>query len=152
MKPEGIDFPGVLNKIVNSEARITVNEAGIATNVANIATNTGNIASHGTRITALEATVIAPHYDSGWVALAGGGVTILTHNLGGSTDKYIVDLQLKDTTGGGLGINIEGYGWFSNPAGNYGWEWYTLSTTQIRLFRGTNDASEQARIRIWKHA
>jgi hypothetical protein len=39
--------------------------------------------------------VVAPAYDSGWVALSGGGTFQFVHNLG--TIEVIVDIRLNDT-------------------------------------------------------
>jgi len=79
-----------------------------------------------------------PAYDSGWVPLELGGVKLLTHNIGGNVDNYVVDLLFKDTDDV-FGINHIAYG--GRPFGG-GWqcgEWHNLTSSTIII----------ARVRIW---
>ena len=39
-----------------------------------------------------------PAYDSGWVAISPGEQKRLTHNIGGNTDNYVVDMQFKGSS------------------------------------------------------
>lgn len=95
--------------------------------------------------------IVQPHYDSGWITQAAGADTVLTHNLGGSMDKYIIDMQMKAGSGGAPGI--DGYGIYYNGVNQVGWEWRALSTTQITFTRGSAaGGNDYGRLRIWKHA
>ena len=89
-----------------------------------------------------------PAYDSGWVAVAQGSEPILTHNIGGNVDNYVVDLQFKDTVMG-FGVNTLGYGRFYF-GGWGGASYYQLTTTSIMVTRGSSDPyAPQVRVRIW---
>jgi len=91
-----------------------------------------------------------PAYDSGWTAIAQGATTTCTHNLGGSTDDYMVDLQFKDTDGD-LGVNQAYYGGLVTSI-NAAWGawWSQLTTSSIKVRRsGEDPAANQFRLRIW---
>jgi hypothetical protein len=99
----------------------------------------------------------APHYDSGWVPAPGSPTweKTLTHNLGGNTDDYIVDLQFKDTRNpGSLGIHQFGYGGDADDvqhSGTWGAWWNNLTTSQIQVWWGSVDTSAgEVRVRIWR--
>ena len=64
------------------------------------------------------AACATPDYDSGWVDVpispSGTSSKILTHNLGGNLDKYVVDLQYRvsgwaKTTGANEGLGADFY-------------------------------------------
>jgi hypothetical protein len=99
-----------------------------------------------------------PDWDSGWVSLtAGAAATTLNHNLGGTLDDYVVDMQQKSLS---HGINHAHYGgmdfgenaWggtrVDEMVGSY---WRNLNTTSIKVYRRADDTfAEQVRVRIWK--
>jgi len=88
-----------------------------------------------------------PNYDSGWVSIVAGSSITLSHNLGGSVDNYVVDMQFK----GGLGIHCRGYGVDEGSSGlSEGVLYRYLGTNTISIYRYSNDHYvEQVRIRIW---
>ena len=82
-----------------------------------------------------------PAYDSGWVSI-GIFETTFTHNIGGNTDNYVVDMQFKDDY---WGVHTMGYGGW-DPGGH----WTNLTNTSITVRRGPDDTVvDQIRIRIW---
>ncbi len=95
-------------------------------------------------------------YDSGWVSLAQDEAKTLTHNLGGDTDDYVVDMEYKST---GSGINQRYYGGADFGATTFsgtreddrvGAYWRSLTTSTIGVYRRPEDTyAEQVRIRIW---
>ncbi len=91
-----------------------------------------------------------PDYDSGWVDIAQGEDKTFTHSLGGNTDDYVVDLQANHM---GVTINQTGMGGDCYYDAGYtygGYYWYGLDTTNIQVFRHSNDHSaDQVRVRIW---
>jgi hypothetical protein len=91
----------------------------------------------------------APHWTSGWYAIAPGEAKTWDHDLGGSVDDYVVDLQFKDISGE---INNTYYGLdFDNEAGHRGAHWGGLTASQITVTRGGNDVLiSQVRVRIWR--
>ena len=107
--------------------------------------------------TALLATAFSggPDYDSGWVSLAQDEAKTLTHNLGGDTDDYVVDMQYKY----GSTVNQRYYGGADFGAKTFsgtreddrvGAYWRTLTTSSIIVYRRPEDTyAEQVRIRIW---
>jgi hypothetical protein len=93
-----------------------------------------------------------PAYDSGWVNLGLGAASTRTHNLGGNTDNYVVDLTCKRSSGG-AGVNNWGVGGDVGDAGEYygGW-WSNLTTTSIVLHRWNDDTDcPSVRVRIWMY-
>lgn len=89
-----------------------------------------------------------PKYDSGWVSIEKNQVKQLTHNIGGDTDKYMVDFQMKDTANG---PHILFYGG-AEILGDYfyGASWLNLTSTTISIFRQSSDTNcHQVRVRIW---
>jgi hypothetical protein len=94
----------------------------------------------------------APHYDSGWVNTS-VGCQVLDHNLGGNSENYIVDMQMKDTSSGfAYGVHQFAYGqYYDDTVGSYGVSWSWLTNAHIRICRGTDDVySGQVRVRIWR--
>jgi hypothetical protein len=96
-----------------------------------------------------------PDYDSGWVSLAQDEAKTLTHNLGGNTDDYMVDMQYKY----GNTVNQRYYGGADFGATTFsgtreddrvGAYWRSLTTSTIGVYRRPEDTyAEQVRIRIW---
>jgi hypothetical protein len=82
---------------------------------------------------------------------------MLTHNLGGDTDDYVVDMQYK--TSDINGINLRYYGgadFGANPAPGHiendrvGAYWRDLTDTSISVYRRPEDTyAPEVRIRIW---
>ena len=97
-----------------------------------------------------------PAFDSGWVAIPGGGLVSNTitiqHNVGGNPDDYFVDVQFRNSGG----IHHAGYGgdWVErgrcpncHVTGAY---WHSLTNQSIQVTRYEDDeAVEEARVRIW---
>lgn len=95
-----------------------------------------------------------PDYDSGWQDIAQDGILTLQHNLGGSTDDYVVVLDFKSFE---KRINQFWYGgdnlYSSEGLVLRGAYWYSLDSTYIRVHRGNKDfAADQVRVRIWRNA
>jgi len=95
-----------------------------------------------------------PHYDSGWTSVTvGGSGNTFTHNLGGDTDNYVVDMQFKDTVAPNPnGVHQRFYGMYADDVtGQYGAYWYWLDTSTIKVYVGPHEADiNQVRIRIWR--
>lgn len=96
----------------------------------------------------------APKYDSGWTSVSGGSYEYLTHNLGGNLDDYVVDMEFKDSGWGGINNRFYGTCLYTHPLSGYmifeGAYWSHLDTSQIRLWRYTDDSlADQIRIRMW---
>jgi len=99
----------------------------------------------------------APNYDSGWVALALNQAKTLTHNLGGNTNNYVVDMQYRASSVDGVNLRYYGGADFGTlPAPGHlvndrvGAYWRTLTNTSITVYRRPEDSyAEQVRIRIW---
>jgi hypothetical protein len=109
-----------------------------------------NVSANGT-VTFGRAGIAAfprPAYNSGWVTLGLGASVNRTHNLGGNTDNYVVDLTCKRS--GGSGVNNWGVGGDANGDEYYGAWWSSLTTSSITLHRWTQDEDcPQVRVRIW---
>ena len=91
-------------------------------------------------------------YDSGWLHLDPGEQTTLTHNLGGDTNDYVVDVQFLSSNPS-QGVNQLGLGgddWSASRT--EGAFWHNLDAMFIRVKRNADDASaaDQVRIRIWR--
>ncbi len=96
-----------------------------------------------------------PNYDSSWVTFAQNEAKTLRHNLGGSSDDYLVDMQYRHSSDG---INQRYYGGtdlgtkitVGSPDDRVGAYWRTLTTSDITVFRRAEDVyAQQVRIRIW---
>ncbi|KPL19198.1 MAG: hypothetical protein AMJ92_04065 [candidate division Zixibacteria bacterium SM23_81] len=89
-----------------------------------------------------------PAYDSGWRAISQDGVLILTHNLGGNVDNYVVDLQFRSD--GINAIHHVSYGFREQYDYNYGATYYGLTTESVRVHRMADDPYiDDIRLRIW---
>jgi hypothetical protein len=96
-------------------------------------------------------------YDSGWVGLEQDATKTLVHNLGGSTNTYVVDMQYRNSLT--EGINQRNYGGVDlgavpspGQAANdrVGAYWRSLTSASITVYRRPEDTyAEQVRIRIW---
>jgi hypothetical protein len=90
-----------------------------------------------------------PAYDSGWIPLEKGELKILTHNLGGNTDNYVVLMSQRNSQEGytnfGDGLYLNGDEWG-------GYYWSHLDTQTVNIWRGTGDLFSEGfecRLRIW---
>ena len=98
-----------------------------------------------------------PNYDSGWVALALNQSKTLVHNLGGSTDNYVVDMQYRGAAEDGINLRYYGgidFGALPAPGhaadDRVGAYWRSLTTSSILVYRRPEDTyAAQVRIRIW---
>jgi len=89
-----------------------------------------------------------PAYDTGWVGLGQGDSVNRTHNLGGNTDRYVVDLTCQRS--GGAGVSNWGVGGDANGSEYYGAWWSNLTTSAITLHRWDDDSDcPNVRVRIW---
>jgi len=97
-----------------------------------------------------------PAYDSDWWPIAPGTTLTLTHNVGGSVNGYIVDVEFFDVEA--FGIHVVGMGGnFLDPPGEgadsieHGAHWQRLTTSAIEVVRQDNDIYvDQVRVRIWQ--
>ena len=104
----------------------------------------------------------AAAYDSGWIAILPNQTYLLTHNLGGSVDDYVVDLRFygENPTLGNHGFNQIGYGGnqlADPPPTGYavddqvGAFWHSLNTSTVKVYRMPQDKAyaTKIRLRIW---
>jgi hypothetical protein len=100
----------------------------------------------------------APGFDSDWVALgAGASATTLLHNLGGSPDDYLVDMQYRTPDVNGINLRYYGGADFGvHPAPGHtaddrvGAYWRSLTDSSISVFRrDEDDYAPEVRLRIW---
>ena len=99
-----------------------------------------------------------PAYDSDWWPIAAGTTLTLTHNVGGSVNGYIVDVEFYDVEA--FGIHVVGMGGdFLDPPSpgdgadsiEHGAHWQRLTTSAIELVRRGQDIYvDQVRVRIWQ--
>jgi len=83
-----------------------------------------------------------PDYDSGWFTTVQDGIVQLTHNLGGITDRYMIELHYRGTPNG----EGESDRWEKNN----GVHWYNLTSTTVDVYRAKEDSCcTEARLRIW---
>lgn len=100
-------------------------------------------------------TLSLPDYDSGIITTS-TGYNNLNHNLGGSVDRYLINmLFLNDSDkvhqlfyGGNVFAGQPEMGHL--PGDAVGADWRSLSSSQISLFRNSQDTYvPKARVRIW---
>jgi hypothetical protein len=92
-----------------------------------------------------------PAYDSGWVDLTPGSAEMLTHDLGGDVDEYVVDVEGRSSSSG------DRHAAFGSDRASEtsisGFYWLSLTTSTISVYRAEDDgATDQARVRIWRVA
>jgi hypothetical protein len=93
-----------------------------------------------------------PAWDSDWGTISAGTCSLLSHDLGGDADDYVVDLQFKDTTGSPPLMGIHNYGYACDTDGaNYtGGFWRSLTNASIVVCRcSSDDRVGEVRVRIW---
>lgn len=89
-------------------------------------------------------------WSSGWVNIATNTPTMFTHDLGGDPDDYAVELWLRDTDSGGIGINTRGMGGLEAGGNFFGAHWQNLTETTIEVVRRQDDAfADQVRVNVW---
>ena len=89
-----------------------------------------------------------PDYDSGWIELNPGEYRYLEHNLYGTPDKYVVDMQAMD----GLRASHQFYGGDFSSTTTHGLFGDYLGSTNIRISRRSGDSTtDKVRVRIWKY-
>jgi len=95
-----------------------------------------------------------PDYDSGWRSIDLGQVLSLTHNVGGSTADYVVDLQFRSPTGG---VNHIAFGqdqYYDTTSSSYeghGAYWRALTESEVEVRRMPDDTTaSEIRLRIWR--
>jgi hypothetical protein len=98
-------------------------------------------------------------YDSGWINLAAGSSTTLTHDLEGDYLDYFVDLQYRNADSSGVNQRYYGGADFgANPGVSFenkrvGVYWRSLDLTSITVHRLPDDIyGEDVRVRIWRTA
>jgi hypothetical protein len=88
-----------------------------------------------------------PAYDSSWRSFVVDYEPILYHNLGGSVDDYVVDLQFRDD----FDNTVHQYFYGSEDYHASGAYWYSLTDSSIRVERmGSSLRIAEYRVRIWK--
>jgi hypothetical protein len=100
-----------------------------------------------------------PKYDSGWFSLGRPSFRTLTHNLGGITDAYKIELQYRDTMADGVsgfGVNhaYEGGDYWRDPvAADFviqGVWWRSLTDESVFVYRhGEDTGADEVRVRLW---
>lgn len=100
-----------------------------------------------------------PDYDSGWTAINQNQAKTFTHNLGGATGDYLLDLQYRN---GSSGVNQRYFGGADfgthPPAGmnaddRVGAYWRSLSISTVTVYRRPEDVyAAEVRVRIWRLA
>jgi hypothetical protein len=94
-----------------------------------------------------------PAYNSGWVTIAPDDYLVLTHDIGGDSSDYVVDLQFWNDIGN-AGITNQRMGgdtfWSGGNYYAYGAFYDELTSRSIRVRRLQNDYyAEKIRVRIW---
>lgn len=91
-----------------------------------------------------------PAYDSGWVTIAAGATTTLTHDIGGNEDNYLVDIQHRYSD---IGRNNQYQGYeIQDDGSQWGFYWYNLTSTAISVKKASSMyANDRFRIRIWRY-
>lgn len=110
--------------------------------------------------TALDAAYTSsPNYDSGWIAVAQDESVTLTHNLGGTLNHYVVDMQYHSPDVNGINQRYYGGADFgtnpapgANPEDRVAAYWRSLTTSTITVYRRLEDGfASRVRIRIWDY-
>ena len=87
-----------------------------------------------------------PNYDSGNSAIGAGDTAVFTHNLGGNTDDYFVDMTCNFLPNGPFDWGLDqAFGVVERGAG-----WFGLDSSEINVTRGSSDVwCDEVRVRIW---
>lgn len=90
------------------------------------------------------------HWSSGWVDIATDTARTFTHDLGEDPDDYAVELWLRDTDTGGIGINRRGAGGLEAGGNFFGAHWQNLTDTTVEVVRRRDDTfADQVRVDVW---
>lgn len=104
----------------------------------------------GTQVTDYRRLSASAPWNSGWVDIAPGQVLTFTHDLGGDSALYAVELWQRDTRTDGLGIHHRAYGGMSVAGQGYGVHWQNLTPNTVTVVRWPDDvATSQVRLRVW---
>jgi hypothetical protein len=98
--------------------------------------------------TASGSSLPRPAYDSGWITTPFGSPSqlytrILTHNLGGNADDYVVDLQRKVSGIAGPNLSNQGLGT------EFYYSFLTTSSVSVSAPYSAVDLVTSVRLRIW---
>jgi len=95
--------------------------------------------------------VNSPSFDSGWLDLGSDAFRVLDHDIGGSEDNYVVDLQIKSETSK---INNKYVGYEKVVDGTrtyyYGYYYTDLTSQHIEIVKGAYEEG-LVRVRIWAY-
>ena len=75
-------------------------------------------------------------FDSGWIPLT-SNTTLLTHNVGGDTDRYLVFFDQRSAN---YGTHKFGDGLVYPPQGEYGASYQHLTSSDVVIYWGKQDA------------
>ncbi len=91
-----------------------------------------------------------PDYDSGWVNITAGQPLLLTHNLGGDANDYVVGIKFRNSTGG-MGIHHYAFGGMYTGGALVGGAWQNLTNTTIQALRfGGDNSMDSVRVTIFR--
>jgi len=89
-------------------------------------------------------------YDSGWIEAPPNSVMVLTHNIGGNLDNYIIDLSFYDSYSAGRHNKFSGGEIWNGSDNDWGAYWSNLTGTTINVHRMEDDPMvDEFRVRIW---
>ena len=105
---------------------------------------------------AFEYEYARPAYDSGWRTISRNQSIILTHDLKGNADDYVVDMQIRQDLSSSLSlkkIHNRFYGGNIRSGSVEGVGWFNLNSSSITVYRGpSDDFCQEVRLRIWRLA
>ena len=89
-----------------------------------------------------------PSFDSGWFDLTAGSAEMITHDLWGYTDDYVVYVEGRNSISG------DRHAYYGMDRGSEtaitGFCWLSLTLSTISVLRAEDDTTtDQARVRIW---
>ena len=79
-----------------------------------------------------------PEYCSPWTDVPSGGSQVITHNLGGNVDDYVVGLWFQSPNVA-YGINQHAYGGMEAVGANWGAWWNKLTDSTVQVQRAAQD-------------
>ena len=86
-----------------------------------------------------------PAFNSRWTTIAKDEAITLTHNVGGQTDNYFVDIQCRSERN-----SIHNLSFISHPQSKRGVSFSKLSNADVNIHRRANDEfCHEVRFRIW---
>ena len=118
-------------------------------------TPTNSLEVHGdVRATGVaRGTFPRPNFDSGWQTHTPGQSINWIHNLGGSVDNYVVDMQARNSGGDPNNRGAGSIEYLSGATRLYKGYYYSgLNTGTITITRSPDDNyNDQIRVRIWRY-